>query len=230
MRQGVQKEKIFVAAHAIDNAAYNKPVCEKKKAALRTALSVENRKVVLYLGRLEREKGLEYLIKAFTLLKRDEAVLVIAGDGSLREELKTLVTCEGVQNSLRFTGYVPPQDAIPYYAIADVYVLPSVTMPTGREPWGLVVNEAMNQGLPVIATEAVGAAAGGLVRSGLNGFVVPERDSRALAEAIGRILADNGLREKMSQNARRIIAGWDNERMVQGFKQAIEYALRHQTR
>jgi hypothetical protein len=100
-------------------------------------------------------------------------------------------------------------------------------MPTGKEPWGLVVNEAMNQGLPVIATDAVGAAAGGLVQSGVNGFVVPERDSRALAKAMERILTDVNLRADMSQNARRIIAGCDNERMINGFQQAIEYALQH---
>jgi len=79
--------------------------------------------------------------------------------------------------------------------------------------------------LPVVATEAVGAAAGGLVQSGVNGFVVPERDSGALAEAMERILTDGKLRDDMSQNARRIIAHWDNERMVKGFQEAIEYAL-----
>ena len=85
-------------------------------------------------------------------------------------------------------------------------------MPTGKEPWGLVVNEAMNQGVPVVVTEAVGAAAGGLVQSGRNGFVVPERNSAALAQAIERILTDAKLRKEMSQNSRQIIAGWDNER------------------
>jgi glycosyltransferase involved in cell wall biosynthesis len=87
----------------------------------------------------------------------------------------------------------------------------------------LVVNEAFNQGVPVIATDAVGAAAGGLVQDGINGFVVPERDSVALAKALRRILDNPDLRERFSQNARQIIAGWDNERMVMGFRQAIEY-------
>ena len=103
-------------------------------------------------------------------------------------------------------------------------------MPTGKETWGLVVNEAMNLGVPVVATHAVGAAAGGLVQSGVNGFVVPERDSKALSEAMGRILNDDGLRAEMSRNARRIIAGWDNERMVEGFQDAIEYVLNRRQR
>jgi glycosyltransferase involved in cell wall biosynthesis len=100
----------------------------------------------------------------------------------------------------------------------------------GKEPWGLVVNEVMNQGVPVVATAAVGAAAGGLVQSGVNGVVVPERDSAALAQAMERILTDAKLREEMSQNARRIIAEWNNERMVQGFQQAIAYALQRRSR
>jgi glycosyltransferase involved in cell wall biosynthesis len=99
-------------------------------------------------------------------------------------------------------------------------------MPNGKEPWGLVVNEVMNQGVPVVATTAVGAAAGGLVQHGVNGFVVPERDSRALAQEIEQVLSNTTLREELSQNARRTIAAWDNERMIQGFQQAIAYALR----
>jgi len=222
----VPAEKIFVAPHAVDNSQYDRATCDEEKLALSTKLKLGNAKTVLYLGRLEAIKGLNYLIRAFALLEHRDAVLVIAGDGSLRQELETLARHLGVQNRTRFVGYVQPEKALVHYAIANVLVLPSVTMPTGKETWGLVVNEAMNQGLPVVATEAVGAAAGGLVQSGVNGLVVPERDSRALAEAIGRILNDNGLRAKMSQNARRIIADWDNERMVQGFQQAIAYALK----
>ena len=86
-----------------------------------------------------------------------------------------------------------------------------------------MINEAFNQGVPVIATDAVGAAAGGLVQDGVNGFVVPERDSVALAQALRRILDNPDLRERFSQNARQIIAAWDNERMVLGFREAVEY-------
>ena len=124
---------------------------------------------------------------------------------------------------MHFPGYVPPEKTVPYYAIAWVYVLPSITTPYFKEPWGLVVNEAFNQGVPVIATDAVGAAAGELVQDGGNGFIVPERDSAALAQALQRILDDPDLRKQLGQGARRIIAGWDNERMVMGFRQAIEY-------
>jgi glycosyltransferase involved in cell wall biosynthesis len=225
MDLNIAPEKIFVAAHAVDNSAYNRPISAEEKASLRHDLQVGNRKVVLYLGRLEETKGLHFLIHAFAELNRDDTVLILAGAGSLRHNLEALVQEEGLAQKTRCVGYVSPESAILYYAIADLLVLPSITMPTGKEPWGLVVNEAMNQGLPVVATNAVGAAAGGLVQSGVNGFVVPERDSAALAHAIGKILSDSALREKMSWNARRIIGKWDNERMVRGFRNAIEYAL-----
>lgn len=222
----VKPEKIFIAPNAVDNVAYSRPVCEQEKAVLRNKLELGNRKMVLYLGRLEEIKGVEYLIRAFGLLNPDDAVLVVAGDGSLRKQLQVLAQKQGIQDKTRFVGYVPPDDTLGYYAIADVFVLPSVTMLTGKEVWGVVVNEAMNQGLPVIATDAVGAAAGGLVQSGVNGFVVPERDSTALAQAILQHLTDAKMREEMRQNARRIIAGWDYECMMIGFRQAIEYASR----
>ena len=171
-------------------------------------------------------KGLPYLLKAFGSLQREDTVLILAGTGSEKERLERLVQELGIASNVRFVGYVPPERTAPYYAIAWVYVLPSVTTPYFKEPWGLVVNEAFNQGVPVIATDAVGAAAGGLVQDGVNGFVVPERDSVALAQALRRILDDPDLRERFSQNARQIIAGWDNERMVMGFRQAIDFTNR----
>ncbi len=228
LQQGVKQEKIFVAAHAVDNSLYSRAVSPQDKAKHKANLSLGGRKVVLYLGRLEEVKGLDYLLRAFARLSLDDALLVVAGDGSLYKSLVTSAQELGILTKTRFVGYVSTDDAQLYYAVADLFVLPSITVPTQKETWGLVVNEAMNQGLPVIATEAVGAAAGGLVQSGVNGFVVPERDSAALAQAIERILTDDKLRAEMSQNARRIIAEWDNERMVKGFRQAIDYAL-HQT-
>ncbi|HXH09770.1 MAG TPA: glycosyltransferase family 4 protein [Alphaproteobacteria bacterium] len=223
---GVAPEKIFVAPHAVDNVTYNQPVAEPDKAPLRAKLALGDRKVVLYLGRLEAVKGVDYLIRAFARLNHQDAVLVVVGEGALRERLELLAWELGIQENVRFLGYVPPERTRIYFAMADVYVLPSVTMPTGKETWGLTVNEAMNQGVPVVASEAVGAAAGGLVQSGVNGFVVPERDSAALAQAIHRILTNVKLREQLSQNARRIIAEWDNERMVQGFRRAIESVVK----
>lgn len=222
--EGVLPERVFVTAHAVDNSAFASEVPTEQKTALLTALAVPpEHKVVLYLGRLEEVKGLNYLLEAFASLQRDDAVLVLAGTGSAETALRDFAEQRGIAHKVRFTGYIPQAETIKYYAIAWVGVLPSITLPTGKETWGLVVNEAFNQGVPVITTDAVGAAAGGLVQDGVTGLVVPERNSAALAQALNRILDDPALRERLSTNARTTIAGWDNERMVLGFRQAIAY-------
>jgi len=221
---GVDSDRVFVAPHAVDNEVYSRVVPEAERDSLRAKLGISRDwKVVLYVGRLEESKGVGFLIDAFASLPRQGVILVVAGTGSTAPDLERVAEERGVIDRVRFAGYIPPEETIPYYAIATVLVLPSVSMPTGKEPWGLVVNEAFNQGVPVIATETVGAAAGGLVQDGVNGFVVPERDSAAIARALQRITEEPGLRERMSENARRVIAGWDNDRMVHGFQQAIEY-------
>jgi glycosyltransferase involved in cell wall biosynthesis len=224
--EGVPAERIFVAAHAVDNACYQRQVSEAEKTALRQRLNLRpEQKIVLYLGRLEEVKGLPYLLEGFASLHRDDAVLVLAGTGAEQNHLEQIAHNKGIFGRLRFVGYVPTEETVSYYAIAWVSVLPSITLPHGKEPWGLVINEAFNQGLPVIATDAVGATAGGLVQDGINGFVVPERSSAAIAWALQRLLHDPDLRARMSHNARQTIINWDNERMVLGFRQAIERTL-----
>jgi len=223
---GVTQEKIFVAPHAVDNEQYSQSVSIAAIESLREDLRLTpTDRVVLYLGRLEESKGLEYLLEAFRRVTAQNAVFVVAGDGSKREALLKMSAEYGIEGRVRFAGYVPPESTLPYYAMAHALVLPSVRTRREREPWGLVVNEAMNQGVPVIASDSVGAAVGGLVQEGINGFVVPERDSAALAMAIQQILDSHELHDAMSHHARRIIAEWNNEQMVRGFQQAVDYAV-----
>lgn len=227
--EGVPAERIFIAAHAVDNDVYHRTIAEEEQNALRQKLQIQpHQKVILYLGRLETIKGLPYLLEAFRLLAHNDAVLVLAGHGSEREQLEQLAREKGILERVRFAGYVPVEQSILYYAIAWTLVLPSITLPYGKELWGLVVNEAFNQGVPVIATDAVGAAAGRLVEDGKTGLIVPERNSAALADALRRILDNPELRHSLSQHARSRIADWDNERMVQGFRQAVAYVIDRQ--
>ena len=222
--EGVPPERIFVAQHAVDNELYGRTVTAGEVSALRRSLGiVPDRRVILYLGRLVEEKGLPYLIQAFASLQSDDTVLVMAGAGIEQESLQALAANLGLADRVLFPGYIQPEATVAFYRMAHVYVLPSVTTPYFREPWGLVVNEAFNQGTPVIATESVGAAAGGLVQDRVNGFVVEERNTPALAQALQTLLTDEALRHRMSQNALSTIAGWNNERMVKGFRDAIDY-------
>src|SRR2546426_518451 len=138
--------------------------------------------------------------------------------------LRALAESLGLGARVRFTGHVSADLTPAYYALANVAVLPSITTQQEKEPWGLVVNEAFNQGVPVIATDAVGAAAGGLVQDGVNGFVVPERDAAALGAALNTIVGDDTVRRRLGDSALHTIGEWTTETMVSGFRAAIEYA------
>ena len=100
-------------------------------------------------------------------------------------------------------------------------VVPSVQTRTFREPWGLVVNEAMNQGLAVIATDAVGAAAGGLVRDGHNGLVVSAGDSAALAGAMTRLAQDVPLRARLGTAGKQDVLAFSHQAWAEGFSGAL---------
>jgi len=223
--EGVDRRRIFLAPQAVDNELYQRGIGPDERQALRSRLGLRvDQPVALYVGRLTAMKGLRYLLEAFRAVDDERAVLVMAGEGEDREELRALAASLGLATRVRFTGYVSPEATPAYYAIADVAVLPSVTIPAGKEPWGLVVNEAFNQGVPVIATDAVGAAAGRLLRDGVNGFVVPERDARTLGHALNRIFNQPDTRRHLGVNARDTIGQWTTERMVSGFRDAIEFA------
>jgi glycosyltransferase involved in cell wall biosynthesis len=107
------------------------------------------------------------------------------------------------------------------YAAADVLVAPSIRTPTFREPWSLVVNEAMNRGLAVICSDAVGAVAGGLVRDGHNGLVVPAGDSDALAGAMVRLAGDPELRARLGAAGARDVSAYTYDAWADGFSRAL---------
>lgn len=116
---------------------------------------------------------------------------------------------------------VPPVELRNLYAACDVLVVPSIATRTFREPWGLVVNEAMNRGLPVIASDAVGAAAGGLVRDGRNGLVVPAGDRNALAGAMRRLAAEPAMRARLGEAGAQDVRAFTYEAWAAGFSQAL---------
>jgi glycosyltransferase involved in cell wall biosynthesis len=107
------------------------------------------------------------------------------------------------------------------YADADVLVVPSIWTRTFREPWGLVVNEAMNRGLATIASDAVGAVAGGLVRDGRNGLVVSAGDSDALAHAMVRLASDAKLRARLGATGATDVGAYTHEAWAAGFSAAL---------
>jgi glycosyltransferase involved in cell wall biosynthesis len=96
-----------------------------------------------------------------------------------------------------------------------------------KEAWGLVVNEAMNCGLPVVATDAVGAAAGGLVVNGETGLVVPERNAPALASALDQLLGDPAARARLAAAAAERVLELSFEASADAFEHAVKAAILH---
>jgi glycosyltransferase involved in cell wall biosynthesis len=99
--------------------------------------------------------------------------------------------------------------------------VPSIPTRTFREPWGLVVNEAMNRGLPVIASDAVGAAEGGLVRDGRNGIVLPAGDCDALADAIRQLASGPALRTRLGEAGAQDVEAFTYDAWAEGFSDAL---------
>ena len=220
--KGVPSEKIRIAWQAVDNSSFNRPVTNIEQSELRRRLGLQQEKIILYVGQLVPVKGIPFLIEAFRLIERKDVTLIIVGRGPLEEELKRL--CINSDNVL-FLGYLPPHELPVLYAASSALVLPSVSLPQMKEAWGLVVNEAMNQGCPAIVTDAVGAGIGGLVQNGKNGFVVPERNAAALAEAINLVVSDTDLASRLRLEARDTIREWTFERWASGFTDAVRYSM-----
>ena len=212
---------VHVAPQAVDNDFWSAPVRAAPSAA-RWPRDAQLR--FLFAGRAAREKGLAVLLRAWAEAElAPRAALVLAGVGPelhLSGELLPAARA-GAREGVTCLEPVEPLELRTLYAHSDALVLPSIPTRTFREPWGLVVNEAMNRALPVIASDAVGAAAGGLVRDGANGLVVPAGASAALARAL-RLLADDAkLRARLGSAGARDVRAFSYDAWAAGFSQAL---------
>lgn len=205
--------KVFEAPQAVDPAVFARPVPDAERAATRARMGADdNAFVALFVGRLVHEKGIAVLEQAWREADLPEtARLALAGEGPL--------TVRGEQ--VRRLGRIARDDLPPVYAAADVLVLPSLRTATFREPWGLVCNEAMHQGTPVIASSEVGAAAGGLVVDGRTGLVVPAGDPHALAARLRALAAAPELRARLGDAAQTRVASYTPTRWAEGMSEAL---------
>ncbi len=211
-------DDVFVAPQSVEPELFGRLVLAAEVAEFRRAHSLPDGPLVLYVGRLVAEKGVEVLLRAWRE-HSPGATLVLIGDGELAD------TARG-QPGVRLLGALPRAQLPVAYAAAEVATLPSVPTPRFREPWGLVCNEAMYQRRPVVVSDAVGAAAGGLVVDGQTGLVVPAGDAAALAEAFSRLLADSELRRRLGDAALAAVSGFTYDAMAAAFARALATARR----
>ncbi len=155
---------------------------------------------VLFVGRLDQEKRVDEIIRAFALLPEDlPGRLEIVGTGAKADDWTALAASSGVAGRVRFRGYVPDDELLTAYSHADVFCMPGVA-----ELQSLVTLEAMASGLPVVAADAM--ALPHLVRPGVNGWLYTPGDVRELANRLGDLLADADLRHRMGAASRELVA------------------------
>jgi glycosyltransferase involved in cell wall biosynthesis len=211
---------VHVAPQAVDNDFWSAPEITPPREQ---SWPEQAETKFLFVGRPAREKGVRVLTEAWHAagLHAPTAALVLVGVGSSPPWIPGGGAAGRAEDGALCMDPVPPVELRNLYAACDVLVVPSIRTRTFREPWGLVVNEAMNRGLPVIASDVVGAAAGGLVRDGHNGLVVPAGERDALAEAIGRLAADPLLRARLGEAGAKDVRAFTYDAWAEGFSEAL---------
>jgi glycosyltransferase involved in cell wall biosynthesis len=223
LAQGIRPERIFDVPYCVDNAFFAERAREAaaNREALRAALGLEaGRPIILFASKFEARKRPDDLLHAYERLAEGAAApyLLLAGDGEMRPGLEAEARAKGLAG-VRFLGFRNQSELPSLYDLCDVFVLPST-----REPWGLVVNEVMATGKPVVVSDAVGCARD-LVRDGVNGLVVPFGDVEALAHALSAVLADPARASAMGRASEEIMRRWSFAEDVAGLRLALRRTL-----
>lgn len=218
---GIKSEKIFIAPNSVI-LEYDEELLKQELRTIKESLKIIGKKVVLYVGRLEKRKNVELLLRAFARLRNNSVALIIIGDGSLRKYLMDLCKIMNITENVHFLGRLRRDKLAPYYFLCDVFVYPTIF-----EPWGLAINEAMQFGKPVIATYKT-AAAYDLIIQGVNGFIIRGDDVEELYRLLSFLISNEELAKVMGEKSKQIIKekGFTIENMVDGFQRAIKYSIK----
>lgn len=216
---GVPEEKLFFVPYTVDNeffaslVAASAPERSRLKAELGIAAGVP---VILFASKLIPRKRAGDLLAAYARLRAQgiDAALVIIGSGSEYAQLKEDARSSGIP-AVHFLGFVNQSELPRYFSMADVFVLPSAD-----EPWGLIINEAMCSGLPIVTTREVGASAD-LVRPGETGFVYEAGDIDTLEQCLTRLVRSPELRVRLGANGRTFMNGWSYAECITGIREAL---------
>jgi glycosyltransferase involved in cell wall biosynthesis len=223
----------FLMPYAVNNDYFARlaKAAEPREPELRSELGLSaDRPVILFASKLQERKHADHLVEAYRRFIQDRPpqnrpYLVIVGDGEQRGQLQTQVQqlAEAQHLSLddvRFAGFRNQSELPRFFQLADVFVLPS-----RHEPWGLIVNEAMASGCPVIVSSDVGCHAD-LITDGIEGCVFPVGNLAALADALHRVFSTPHTAAFMGEQAQRRIRTWTYEEDIQGLRRALSAVTR----
>ena len=218
---GIPAERIALTPYTIDNDWWTRHAENVNRAKVRMQWGIPtDALVVLFCAKLQPWKRPKDLLRAFAKANIPNAWLAIAGEGPLRASLEKEAKSLGISARARFLGFVN-QSALPeVYRSADLFVLPS-----DYEPFGVVVNEAMLCGCPVVVSDRVGARFD-LVRAGETGFVYPVGDLNALARILTEVLPNRQRLQIISKAAKSRMANWSPHENIEASVEAIARAVR----
>lgn len=190
LHYGADEKRIYQYPFASTKESDIGEVTAEQKSMLRQQLGIKEESMILFVGSFIHRKGIDILLEACWDLK--DTALVLVGGADIAPFTPKTGTEPQVQ--IYIEGFKSESDVKRYYQAADVFVLP-----TREDIWGLVVNEAMAAGLPVITTDKCGAGLE-LIKDGVNGFIVPVNKIHLLTEKIKTVIGDGELRRYMSHN------------------------------
>jgi len=217
---GFPDERISMTLDTVDNDWWLAQAQAANRDAVRATLGVGPReKVILFCAKLQSWKRPRDVLQAFVAAGLAESVLIYAGDGTLRKEIETEARSLGVGDRVRFLGFVNQTQLPGLYSAADVMVIPSE-----YEPFGLVVNEAMLCGCPVVASDRVGAVRD-LIVPGETGFVFPCGETVALASVLREAFAAPERLAAIRETALLRIKAWSPHEGASALVAAIARAV-----
>ncbi len=221
---GVPEDRLFDVPYTVDNGFFSAAVGTDRRSrqALRKKYELPPHKpLILFAGKLIDRKRPSDALSAFEMLRSrgTEAALAIVGSGPLQDSLEQRARGHRIPD-VHFLGFRNQGELPHLYAAADVFVFPSVD-----EPWGLVLNEVMCAGLPVVAYRDIGATAD-LIREGWNGYIVAPGDVDGLAARLSDLVRDRELRERMGAASRNIMTRWGFEEDLRGIQAALAVVAR----
>ncbi len=208
---GVPPDKLFVVPQPVQPGG-------TFHSGGRQGRSSSERLRLLFVGRLVEEKGLATLLRAARPLAAS-IVLTVVGEGRDAHQLKVAATRTGLDVS--WLGQQDPRRLALLYRCSDCVVIPSVTTKMSREPWGFVANEAMLSGCTVVASTAVGAAAGGLVRHRQTGMVFAERDHIDLRRCLQQLCDDQAFGQSLARAGEQEARTYTDKAACTAFAAAI---------
>jgi 1,2-diacylglycerol 3-alpha-glucosyltransferase len=231
---GIKRDQIFQGYDVVDNEYFSAQAREIRiqKTEIRNKFGLPE-KYFLASARFVEKKNLLRLIEAYAqyrLLagKKENGKhgaevwsLVLLGDGPLKPEIHRLISELHLENHVFLPGFKQYEELPAYFALAEVFIHASKT-----EQWGLVVNEAMASGLPVLVSNRCGCAAD-LVSEGVNGFTFDPFDVGKIAELMSKISTSNFPLSTFGRESQRLISSWGPERFATGLKAAAKFAVEH---